>query len=50
MKQKVTKFLCEIVMSDLAEESYIKDVCDSDDIYSIKVLKKEDIEIDFEED
>ena len=50
MKKKVTKFLCEMVMSDLAEESYVEDICESDDIHSIKVLNKEDIEIDVEED
>jgi len=50
MKRKVTKFTAEIILNDLANDSYLEDIADDEDIHKVKLLKSEDIEIDIEDD
>ena len=49
MKKKVTKYTLELIMSDLCDKDYYKELTESDDIHDAKLIKMETVTIDVED-
>ena len=49
MKKKVTKFLLELTMTDLADEEFLDDVLDDECVHEYKILKTDTVIADVED-